>query len=720
MALAILYLRLGSTHLSKIKTAMLRRFIYHPEVNYACRQTLVLCLPIALGWLCGNLHSGLLFSLVPSCCNLAGLDTPHKRFFKRLVVGGLLFACSSFLLLWCIQKNYPLPIALFALPLLIGITGEISPLHGRLLPASLVAAVLSISLAGRMPLWGPPLLYLGGTLWYGLFNWAWFKFSQAQQLRETLSLLYRQLGLYCEEKYDIIFSAPDNDERLQALLKRQQKVIDLITQCYQQLHMLPAARNRNDRFLIRYFLMAQDSQEHLTISLNQPEAIKKLCHDSLVEPILKWNARTVAKRLQQLADDILYHRYIRPFDMTDQLSALKKLGQQFPDNPVPQFSNFHFTRIAQVLHKEQPLYQRDLMRDRQRRLPLWPALKSYVSLKSSALRSAARYAIMLMCGAIIGLLLQTPKPYWILMTIVFVSQSNYSATRVRIQHRALGTFVGLIIAAITLDHHVSESWILMIMLVITFISNLFNRHYYGWATIGFTVTAVYTLQLLSLNGHQFLIPRLTDTLLGCVIAFAGTVWLWPQWQSALLRDNTLAVLDAYQNALQVLLNPEQKDEAFEAARVAANQQHNTLFNALNQAMQEPGFDDAYLQDMRLWVTHSQYIVEHINELAALAREHHPMSPERAEQQLQACEIALQQCQHRLLSAENQEGHHAQHVMDEASDEPKEPTSSAERHVERILVHLKTMQRISSIIWTQRPHRRSWFTKLHPKSWSAKR
>lgn len=63
---------------------MWRRFIYHPEVNYALRQTLVLCLPVLFGLMVGQLQQGLLFSLVPVCCNIAGLDTPHKRFFKRI------------------------------------------------------------------------------------------------------------------------------------------------------------------------------------------------------------------------------------------------------------------------------------------------------------------------------------------------------------------------------------------------------------------------------------------------------------------------------------------------------------------------------------------------------------------------------------------------------------------------------------------------------------
>lgn len=46
---------------------MWRRLIYHPEVNYALRQTLVLCLPVAIGLILGHLQQGLLFSLVPAC-----------------------------------------------------------------------------------------------------------------------------------------------------------------------------------------------------------------------------------------------------------------------------------------------------------------------------------------------------------------------------------------------------------------------------------------------------------------------------------------------------------------------------------------------------------------------------------------------------------------------------------------------------------------------------
>ncbi|MGK3112592.1 YccS/YhfK family putative transporter [Candidatus Pantoea formicae] len=691
---------------------MWRRIIYHPEVNYALRQTLVLCLPVALGWLFGDLQKGLLFSLVPACCNMAGLDTPHKRFFKRLIVGGSLFATGSFLIQFLTDYQIPLPLILFVLPLLIGVTGEISPLHGRLLPATLVAAIFSLSLVGRMPLWVPPLLYIGGTLWYGLFNWFWFWLWKEQPMRETLSLLYRELADYCDAKYTLLTQLTDPEKALPPLLARQQKAVDLITTCYQQMHMLSASRDNSHKRLTRAFQVALDLQEHISVSLHQPEEVQKLVEQSHAEAVIRWNAKTISARLRLLADAILYHQLPDRFHMEKQLGALEKIARQHPDNPVGNFCYYHFSRIARVLRTQKPLYTRDLMADRQRRLPLFPALRSYLSLKSAALRTAARISVMLMFGSALALFFNIPKPYWILMTIMFVSQNGYSATRVRIQHRALGTFAGLLIAAASLRLAVPESATLLFMLAITLASYLVTRKYYGWSMIGFTVTAVYSLQLLSLNGAQFLLPRMMDTLMGCLIAFAGMIWLWPQWQSGLLRSNAHDALEAYQEALRMLLGPEQSPEKLAYQRIKVNQAHNALFNSLNQASSEPGFDAQYLKDMRMWVTHSQFIVEHLNAMTILAREHTMLTPKLAERYLQSCEIALQRCQQRL--AYDGPGNDS-NILEAPENLNEGPVTIVEQHVKRILQHLNVMHTISSLAWSQRPHHGRWLKALRPKS-----
>jgi len=686
---------------------MWRRFIYHPEVNYALRQTLVLCLPITIGWLLGDLRQGLLFSLVPACCNNAGLDTPHKRFFKRLVIGGGLFALCSFLLLYASQQNVPLPITMLVMALLLGVTAEISPLHGRLLPASLIAAIFTLSLAGRVPIWHPPLLYILGTIWYGLFNWLWFRLWKEQPMRETLSLLYRELADYCEAKYSLLTQLTDPQTALPPLLARQQKVIDLINTCYQQMYMLSANQDHHYLRLTRAFQVALDLQEHITVSLHQPEEVQKLVEQSHAEAVIRWNAQTITARLRVLADDILYHRYPARFSMEKQLQALEKISRQNQDNPVGHFCYYHFSRIARVLRTQRPLYRRDLLADRQRHLPLIPALKSYLSLKSPGLRSAARYGVMLAFASSLALFLNLPKPYWILMTVMFVSLNSYNATRVRIQHRALGTFAGLVIAALTLRLHAPESIMLLVMLALTLISNLFIRKFYGWATIGFTITTVYTLQLLSLNGAQFLMPRLMDTLLGCLIAFGGMIWLWPQWQSGLLRQNAHDALGTYQDALQMLLGNEQDPMKLSWQRMRVNQAHNTLFNSLHQSMQEPNFNASYLKDMQLWVTHSQFIVEHINAMTILAREHTMLTDSLAQRYLQSCEIALQRCQQRL---EYDGPGNSGNVLEGPEDAQQGPVTILERHVQRILGHLSAMHTISSLAWRQRPQHGRWLSR----------
>ncbi len=547
-----------------------------------------------------------------------------------------------------------------------------------------------------MPVWEPLLIYALGTLWYGLFNWFWFWLWREQPLRESLSLLYRELADYCEAKYSLLTQHTDPENALPPLLVRQQKAVDLITQCYQQMHMLSAQNNTDYKRMLRIFQEALDLQEHISVSLHQPEEVQKLVERSHAEEVIRWNAQTVAARLRVLADDILYHRLPTRFTMDKQIGALEKIARQHPDNPVGQFCYWHFSRIARVLRTQKPLYARDLLADKQRRMPLLPALKSYLSLKSPALRNAGRLSVMLSVASLMGTALHLPKSYWILMTVLLVTQNGYGATRLRIVNRSVGTVVGLIIAGVALHFKIPEGYTLTLMLITTLASYLILRKNYGWATVGFTITAVYTLQLLWLNGEQYIIPRLIDTIIGCLIAFGGTVWLWPQWQSGLLRKNAHDALETYQEAIRLILSKDPQPTPLARQRMRVNQAHNTLYNSLNQAMQEPAFNSHYLADMKLWVTHSQFIVEHINAMTTLAREHRSLPPELAQEYLQSCEIAIQRCQQRLEYDEPGSSGDA-NIIDSPEMLPHEGASGTlEQHLQRVIGHLNTMHTISAM------------------------
>ena len=185
------------------------------------------------------------------------------------------------------------------------------------------------------------------------------------------------------------------------------------------------------------------------------------------------------------------------------------------------------------------------------------------------------------------------------------------------------------------------------------------------------------------------------------------VWLWPQWQSGLLRKNAHDALEADQEAIRLILSDDHQAPALAYRRMRVNQAHNSLYNSLNQAMQEPGFNSQYLDDMKLWVTHSQFIVEHINAMTTLAREHNMLTPDLARRYLESCEIALQRCQQRLDTDGPGSAGEVNIMESQDADVPRGPLSTMEQHLQRILDHLNTMHTISSVAWRQRPHHGIW-------------
>jgi len=128
------------------------------------------------------------------------------------------------------------------------------------------------------------------------------------------------------------------------------------------------------------------------------------------------------------------------------------------------------------------------------------------------------------------------------------------------------------------------------MLAITLVSYLIIRKSYGWAMVGFTITAVYTLQLLTLNGEEFIVARLIDTLIGCLIAFGGMVWLWPQWQSGLLRQNAHDALEMDQEAIRLILsdNPQPTPLAWQRMRAQSGDAGAGIQRALSGGYEAMG------------------------------------------------------------------------------------------------------------------------------------
>ncbi|WP_232455120.1 FUSC family protein [Oceanisphaera avium] len=145
------------------------------------------------------------------------------------------------------------------------------------------------------------------------------------------------------------------------------------------------------------------------------------------------------------------------------------------------------------------------------------------------------------------------RGYWILLTILFVCQPSFSATRQRLVQRTLGTLGGILAAVPLLAFFPTLSAQLVILLVCALVFFTQVKVHYSWA-VGF-VTLFVLLAFNLQGGASELIwqPRLFDTLLGCTLAFGAVWWVWPDWQQRHLPRLMAEAMDANAEYLSAIV-----------------------------------------------------------------------------------------------------------------------------------------------------------------------
>lgn len=674
----------------------LKHLLLHPEFNFGLRQTLIVAIPVLTALALGNVMYGLLLFLSVPCCTVAGLDAPQQHYLRRVVTVAAIFASASLFVGGLLQLGLPEPLILLLLALVYGVVREISSQNTKLMPACLAAGILTLALLKIFPFWQAAGVFLIGVAWFGLFTFCWIHLWKFVPLRDTLNKSYRALADYLDSKYQVLVNATDPEQASLVLLQKQQNLMELLSQSSQLLNQLDAQSWPGGQKMLRLYQTALDLQEHITSSLNQPQRV----HDEIcacqAQAVILGNVSMMVQRLRAIADSILYADRLADFDMQAGLNDLQRLQTQHPDSEVLHFCAYHFGQVARLLQTLRPTYERELCP----RIPDPPqltALKNYLNWNASSLRMAARSGVTLAIGAQIGALLSLPRSYWVLLTIVLVMQSGYNATKVRIQHRAYGTLLGLVLGTGVLLLNLPQAWLLGFMFIGTLIGFSLVHNHYGWAVVLLTVMVVCLLQLLTHNSAAFLVARMEDTLLGCVLAFLSTTLLWPQWQSTRLLQYANALLDSVGEHMHRLIHMLERQSISAAelslSRIKVNQAQMDLHNSYAQALQEPGYNSLYLKEILLWQAHSQQLIEHINSMTVEIREGATEAEGNLQAYREALEFAIQACQQQLANRTPLADNSLQSLP--LPSLPPED-SALDHHFYRILSHLSEMYALSGM------------------------
>jgi uncharacterized membrane protein YccC len=175
----------------------------------------------------------------------------------------------------------------------------------------------------------------------------------------------------------------------------------------------------------------------------------------------------------------------------------------------------------------------------------WSAFTENLTLSSSVFRHAIRMAVA--CAVAFALaesLWHGQHNYWVLMTVTIMLKPGFSLTRQRNIERIIGTLVGGVLGALILKTVDSGDARFAFLVVFMVIAYSFQRTKYIVTVIFLTA---YLLIMFTFLGSAYLgiiEERVTDTLLGCAIAFSAGYFLFPRWESDQLRDLLTATLRA--------------------------------------------------------------------------------------------------------------------------------------------------------------------------------
>jgi uncharacterized membrane protein (TIGR01666 family) len=489
-----------------------------------------------------------------------------------------------------------------------------------------------------------PSYFVLGTVWYGLTSIIFYLLKPTQVVQDNLAANFNAIAALLLAKARLF--DPDNTDNIEPLLyelslKNSDVVQSLNTTKASLLTRLKASRaNNNTIYWLNLYFLAQDIHEQATSNYLHYENIhKNFSRTDLIFRIQK-NVKLHALSCQKLAHDILTHQTYQSNPDTDIaitnlensinlwieenpqnlevknllliLRNLKKIQEQFINLSLEQ-NNY---RQNYLPHQE----NLNLLDDDIHDVPdLWLKLKQHLTPNSALFRHAMRIAFVFAVGYAISLMPFAKNGYWILLTSLFVCQISYFATKSRLKLRTLGTILGVILGIPVLYFVPSIEG----QLVLTIISGVYffylRSKKYAMATLMATLMVLLIFNLKG-AGYAIILPRIVDTLLGCLIAWFAVIFIWPDWNfrniSSTMKKSNQATLDYFDAVMKQYQFGKNNSLDYRQARRTAHNAQIELSSMISSLSTEPNPDQALIHSAFRYLVYSHSQLSYVSALGS--------------------------------------------------------------------------------------------------------
>ncbi|MFW5753664.1 MAG: YccS family putative transporter [Marinilabiliaceae bacterium] len=575
-----------------------RAFWRHPDLLLAARATLVMALVVIPLEIMGYSFFAVTMALGVLAGALSETDDHPRGRIKALLIKVIAFALSSLsveiLRPWPIWLGVGLAISTVFF-ILVGGIGE--RYRGVTFGAVLVGIYAMIGTEISPAWYWQPALLSGGALVYGLISLVLLLIHPWRLLHEQLGRGYYALARYMDEKSRLFPS----DEKMQETIRARLALlnVEVVTSLERIKELLNRYRDEmtDEKQLepyFYYFMVLQGLHERAASSHERYDLLSQDPDNREIVEMTGQTLHELGHAARRFAGSILTAtKFQCPASlkwMVNLLSDRLATLHLTKTHPFTLLATNLIHAGSSFLKLENPPRESVLPRLSRDISSLWDRFRSQLSLAHPRMRYAIRLALCFVGGFAISEMFEIDKGEWIVLTVLFVLQPTYSATRRRLYQRVLGTLTGvvagvLVVKLLTLPGQV------MLMLASAFFFFAWLKRQYSVSVVFITIFVLCAFNLIAGKGVAVMVPRLLDTLIGAFLALGTVRVLWPQWQYKKLPQLLGSALEKNTAYLKEVLQEYEKtssdDLEYRIARREAHQADNALALAWQDMQMEP-------------------------------------------------------------------------------------------------------------------------------------
>ncbi|HSD08208.1 FUSC family membrane protein [Flavobacterium sp.] len=594
----------------------IRKFSDTPSFTNAIKATLSTVIPVLLFAFLGKFEIGYTIALGALCTYYSDVPSRLNDKFKGVLATIFIIATTNLLF----NIIYPYPWIFYPFLTLLIFFLSMLTVYGKRGIMTSFATLLAISLAfahlkaGWEMLEQSALLFVGG-LFYLAISLAFTYINPYRYVELQIAECIRLTAKYLKLRANLW----NLDADRQAIIEKQLLLQVQVNEIHQNIREVlignySGSTRENRRLLIAFLSLLEIQELSLSTSFDHDKLHKKFKdHPQVLLTYqnqaydLSSSLRELAKRVKNqkrkktkdiLAIDLnLFEQVINEYSNTlghieasegvfmlktmfdyaeKQIEKIKIIQKAFSFNVTP----------AQMRGKDKDL---DKFLTPQK-YPLRTLIEN-LSFSSIFFRHAVRLTTTILLGLIIGHLLPFHNGYWIMLTIVVIMRPGYGLTKSRLSQRIFGTVLGGTIAfgILYFEHNI---YILGLLTIICRLMGFsFSPINYKVAATFVTMYVVFLYGILTPNLENVFQYRIIDTIVGGILAFSATHFLWPSWEffkTPIYIRNAIKANRRYLKEISMFYN--QKGEvtmAYRLARKNAFIEVGNLMSSFQRMVQEP-------------------------------------------------------------------------------------------------------------------------------------